>query len=96
MNHKTMVSFSRRNKRSRAWLCKEENLLQLKHKHREMKIHRKAKQPLTGTTEAEEEEEEEDRAEADKEKEEAEEGLHKDKKEHGRQSRQRKISVKRN
>ena len=96
MNRKTMVSFSRRKKRSRAWLCKEENPLQLKHKHRETTTRRKTEQPLTGTTKEEEEEEEEDMAEVEKEKEEEGEGSHRDTIESGRQSRLRKTSGKRN
>ena len=94
MNRKTMVSFSRRKKRSRAWLCKEENPLQLKHKLSEMKTRRKTMQSLTGTMK--EEEEEEDMAEADREEEEAEEGLHRDTVEYGLQNLLQKTSGKKN
>ena len=61
-----------------------------------MKMRRKTKQSLTGTTKEEEEEEEEDMAEVDKEKEEVGEGLHRDTTEYGRQNRLQKTSGKRN
>ena len=91
MNRKTMVSFSRRKKRSRAWLCKEENPLQLKHKHSEMQTRHKTMQSLMGIMKEEEEEEEEDREE-----EEAEEGLHRDMIEFGLQNLLQKTSGKKN
>ena len=93
MNRRTMVSFSRRKKRSRAWLCKEENPLQLKHKHSVMQTRHKTMQFLTGTMKEEEEEEEE---EEDREEEEAEEGLHMDMTEFGLQNLLQKTSGKKN
>ena len=95
MNRKSMVSFSLRKKRSRAWLCKEENPLQLKHKHSEMQTRRKTRQSLMGTMKEEEEEEEENREE-EEEEDEAEEELHRDMIESGLQNLLQKTSGKKN